>query len=306
MKIRQQRQTEPVAYVTNGRQRLKQHTNNSVYLNNGNEFELELFNPTTFKVLAKIHLNGNSIGAGIVLQPGQRAFIERYLDSPNKFKFNTYEVEGEDSNVKRAIVNNGSVQVKFYKEDLPVINTSWITNWPTFGDYSHSGNNGIRDYSPPTTTLGGPGTNINSTFTCNSLNLDKDYIIPSSNSFSGEVSLDALDFAPQEMCRSIADLGLVKSIKSRGRGRGRKLGKTALQSKSVETGRIDKGSVSNQKFKHDYSEFETYYTWMSEWKILPMSTKPILTSEIKVFCTGCGAKKKRGSHKFCPNCGSKY
>ena len=79
--------TEPTAFVTKGRQRVKQYNNDSVYLNNGNEFELELFNPTTSKVMAKIELNGISIGAGIVLRPGERVFIERYLDEAKKFMF---------------------------------------------------------------------------------------------------------------------------------------------------------------------------------------------------------------------------
>jgi len=51
------RVTEPCAYVTKGRQRLKQY-GNTVYLNNRDEFEIELYNPTTSKVLAEITLNG--------------------------------------------------------------------------------------------------------------------------------------------------------------------------------------------------------------------------------------------------------
>ena len=87
-----QRETVPVAYVTKGRQRVKQfsgHGNGSVYLRNGDEFELELFNPTTSKVLAKISLNGKSLGSGIVLRPGERVFLERYFDEAKKFLFET-------------------------------------------------------------------------------------------------------------------------------------------------------------------------------------------------------------------------
>ena len=77
----------PCAYITKDRKRLKQFGQN-VYLNNGDEFELELFNPSTTTVLAKIKLDGSYIsGGGIVLKPGQRVFLERYLDDPRKFKF---------------------------------------------------------------------------------------------------------------------------------------------------------------------------------------------------------------------------
>jgi hypothetical protein len=52
--------THPVAYITQNKQRIKQFGDN-VYLSNGDEFELEIFNPTTTKVLAKIEMNGKLI-----------------------------------------------------------------------------------------------------------------------------------------------------------------------------------------------------------------------------------------------------
>jgi len=55
--------TVPTAFVTKGRQRVKQYDGNAVFLNNGDEFEIELFNLTTNKVLAKIELNGVSLGS---------------------------------------------------------------------------------------------------------------------------------------------------------------------------------------------------------------------------------------------------
>ena len=74
----------PEAFVTKGKQRLKQYTD-TVYLNNGDEFEIELYNPTKNKVLAKVEMNGNSIGAGIILRPGERVFLERFLNESKKF-----------------------------------------------------------------------------------------------------------------------------------------------------------------------------------------------------------------------------
>lgn len=74
----------PQSFITKGKQRLKQHID-TVYMNNGDEFEIELFNPTQQKVLAKIELNGKSIGSGIIVRPGERVFLERYLDEARKF-----------------------------------------------------------------------------------------------------------------------------------------------------------------------------------------------------------------------------
>ena len=107
----------PQSFITKGKQRLKQHID-TVYLKNGDEFEIELYNPTQNKVLAKIEMNGNSIGSGIILRPGERVFLERYLDEAKKFLFETYVVIGDNEDVKQAIANNGNVVVKFYNEDI--------------------------------------------------------------------------------------------------------------------------------------------------------------------------------------------
>ena len=86
------------------------------YLQKQTEFQIELFNPTTDVVLAKITLNNNSISqGGLILNPGQRIFLERYLDIPKKFLFDTYEVSNTNE-VKKAIENNGDFKVEFFKE----------------------------------------------------------------------------------------------------------------------------------------------------------------------------------------------
>jgi rubrerythrin len=76
--------------------------------------------------------------------------------------------------------------------------------------------------------------------------------------------------------------------------------------KEIETGRIEKGSNSNQSFTYDYTQFNSWNTWKSDWKILPNSQKPVVIEDIKVFCTECGTKRKKDSHKFCPICGTKF
>ena len=76
----------PSAHITTGKQRLKQNGSN-VYLKDGEEFEVEIFNPKSNSVLAKIKINGNYLsGGGIIVRPGQRVFLERYLNEARKFK----------------------------------------------------------------------------------------------------------------------------------------------------------------------------------------------------------------------------
>lgn len=97
----------PEAHITRSksksRGRLKIYNDNTVYLDQGEEFEIEVFNPTTKTVLAKIDFNGEMIShSGLVLRPGQRVFLERFFDDNRKFKFEVYEVENTDKAIAEA------------------------------------------------------------------------------------------------------------------------------------------------------------------------------------------------------------
>jgi hypothetical protein len=98
---------KPEAHITRSktksRGRLKIYQNNTVYLDQGEEFEIELFNPTQKTVLAKIEFNGEMIShSGLVLRQGQRVFLERFFDDNRKFKFEVYEVENTDKALAEA------------------------------------------------------------------------------------------------------------------------------------------------------------------------------------------------------------
>jgi hypothetical protein len=103
------------AFITKRKQRLKQ-INRNIYLKDGDEYEIELFNPNPSYILAKIKIDGDYLSdGGIVLRPGERVFLERFLDSNNKFVFKTYNVDGEAEYVG-ALRNNGLIEVEFYLE----------------------------------------------------------------------------------------------------------------------------------------------------------------------------------------------
>lgn len=251
-----QRVTVPTAFVTKGRQRVKQfsgHGNGSVYLKNGDEFEIELFNPTSEKVLAKISLNGKNLGSGIILRPGERVFLERYLDEAKRFKFETYEVETGNPNVEAAIRQNGLVSVEFHEEFKNV--SGWTV---TYGSSDWYQNPNVWQ----------PG--VNADLKIGSHNADLQNLSYCCTDNAGEFK------APEPP----------KEFK--------------------ETGRIERGSDSNQSFVYDNTNFNTWYTWRTSWQILPESQKPLMSKDVKVFCTKCGAKQKRNTHKFCPICGTKY
>jgi len=282
--------TVPTAFVTKGRQRVKQysgHGNGSVYLNDGDEFEIELFNPTSKKVLAVIELNGVSIGnAGIVLRPGERVFLERYLEIAKKFLFETYEVDKNNPDVRKAIANNGKVEVKFYDE------------YTYYGGISYTGDCTWMPWSQPSWTYTSshtPGDFTSPGVHTKEVDHTVRGIVDNSVFYSQSVEANSLSFADPVAGAPQASLGEEKSLYSR-----------SFAKKSMETGRVEQGSHSNQKFSHDSTQFNTWWTWKSEWNILPLSQKPLLREDIKNFCPNCGARQKKQSHKFCPNCGGRY
>ena len=109
--------SSPEAYIATGKNRQKIYGENTVYLSDKQEFELEFFNPTQDNVMAKITINGKLISSrGLILRPGVRGFIERYIDENRKFLFETYVVDGNSKAVQKAIENNGDIKIEFFKE----------------------------------------------------------------------------------------------------------------------------------------------------------------------------------------------
>ena len=255
----------PQSFITKSKKRLKQFTD-TVYLNNGDEFEIELFNPKQNKVLAKIELNGKSIGAGIILRPGERVFLERYLDEAKKFLFETYVVNGNNQEVQQAIVNNGDVVVRFYDEIILPVRT-----------FYGSGNTYTIN-TPFTLTTHNTGTYNPTSFTTTGTNLFYNSTLTSSNS---SVTMDGFE-----------NFSIPK--------------KSSSPLRQIETGRVEKGSDSNQSFTYDSTSFNSTPSTSNWWKILPQSTKPVVKEDLVTYCTECGSKRKKDTHKFCPHCGTKF
>ena len=125
---------KPTAHITKKKSRLKIYNGHVVFLNDKDNFEFEIHNPTQKSVLCKIKLNGEYIStSGIVIRPGQRVFLERFLDTNNKFEFSTYEVKDTSEN-RSAIELNGDVRIEFYNEQTynqypHLSGGNWSTGW---------------------------------------------------------------------------------------------------------------------------------------------------------------------------------
>lgn len=136
---------KPSAHIAVKRNRLK-HYGTNVYLKDKTSFEIELNNPTQSKILAKIEMNGKLISnSGIVLRPGERVFLERWIDENRQFLFETYEVQNSKNN-KEAVEQNGEITILFYDETV------------------------IVNYNPPTYFGGSFGTTGDNTFYCSTTN----------------------------------------------------------------------------------------------------------------------------------------
>ena len=133
--VYKQNPVEPTAKIAVNKNRLKVYNEEQVYLTDRQHFQIELYNPLSTEVLAVIKINNELIGnTGIVLRPAERVFLERYLNNPKKFQFSTYIASGSKTEIENAIINNGQVEVNFFKKE-EVINLGA----PVFNFYSNTG-----------------------------------------------------------------------------------------------------------------------------------------------------------------------
>lgn len=259
----------PGAWIVNpkdkGRKSIK---SGNIYLDNNEEFQIELFNPLRECVLADIRLNGQSISkSGLVIKPGQRVYLDCFIEDKKKFIFQTYEVEmtGE---VEKAIENNGLMEVFFYKEEVQSFK-NWSEKlrevvvreyYPIYVDrYPHW-------YRPYQVWYGsctnGSCTNVSfgGTTTNNIYNSSN-----SSSLFNGDITLTG------GVSSYSSSLNLINCSNTNSMTFDSYTGEISLK----ETGRIEKGEKSSQQFTEVDMEFEKNYIHSVIYQLLPNSLKPI-------------------------------
>ena len=269
--------SDPLAKIAVNKSLLKEYSNSEcsrvVYMKNNSEFQIQIFNPYDYTIGADISINGKQMSNRIIIKPGQRIWLERYLDEARKFLFSTYEVENSYE-AKQAIRNNGLIKVLFYKEkqfEEPV--HVYVNHYNPF-DYKLYNN------------------------ACD-LEINNCYHIDANvNNFCANATrgLYKETSASTYTTTTATTLGL-DSLKADATPISK------LRSSSIETGRIEKGSHSNQQFENVYLDFE-YCSFRTETiQILPESQKPYTDKDLKkVYCVNCG-RKLNTKYKFCPYCG---
>lgn len=258
-------QSKPGAWIVNpkdkGRKSIK---SGKCFLENDSNFEIELFNPLTVSVLTDIKLNGQSISkTGLVVKPGQRVYLDCFIDDKKKFIFKTYDVE-DNGEVLDAIQKNGLLEVFFYKEDVITLNNwksrfdrviveKWYPYYPTYPSYPNIWYSSTGGYS-------GTGTTLGTTLTTNS-----------SNSLVGTTTTSN-DFYSNVNCSYTSSVDL-SNLNINGSN-------NMTPINSIETGRIEKGNKSKQKFTEVDMDFENHYIHSVIIQILPESRKPAEVKEI--------------------------
>lgn len=295
--------TQPRVYISQRGGRKKLHKNKYVYLKNGDDFDIEIVNPTKETVMAKIELNGNLISnSGLVVKPGERFVLQRFIDDNKKFVFNTYEIDGSDSELVEAISNNGMLKVFFYKEQQ--IN-QYCNPCVWINPYVYPFNQQPYDYPNHT---GSPYWYNNPTITCsntqnNDLNFNTFY--SSTETYGGGAT--GSTFTTSNFCsntgHTLKDLGFDQIFTDKLEDNVNELNSLSDEV-SLETGRVEKGGSTNQSFEYVNMDFESTISYTTEIQILPDSRKPINKTELnKTFCHKCGRKAKN-KENFCSNCGT--
>ena len=297
---------EKLAKIAVHKSLLKEYSNSSneriVYMNDGTEFQIQIFNPYSYVIGVSLSFNNNYQGNSnlLVLRPGERVWLDRYLDNESRLLFSTYEV-GNSQAVKEAIKDNGNLCIKFYKErenhnwnNTIFVNTNINAEpWNHVDVYYKNQPKSYCDQSDR--SLNFCGDNIS----CYNASLDL-----CSGEISGAASVNTVLSASSaaSACTYDAASTTYTSAASTNTYKPTKLSKT--RSKSIETGRIEEGSHSNQKFTNVYKDFE-YWAFKTEYiKILPTSQKQYNSNDLKKrYCHECGRKLNQ-KFKFCPYCGA--
>lgn len=266
----------PQAWIAIKRNRQKiynEQGKTQVYLKDGQEFQIELFNPTQTKYLVKFKINGNyQSDRGLILNPGQRYFLDRFIDEDKKLEFSTYQVEDSKA-AKKAIEKNGLLEVEFYAETYlhgsiisypkTCIQPIWQTNPYTFWGGTI---NGVLNNSVGSGTLTTGGSTVNN-FSITNGTTETNGTTAIGTTYTSNYS-------------------------------------SVVNDASIETGRVEKGEESDQKFEDGYGTFGSWASYTTTVQIIPLSQKPVETQEIRSYCTGCGSRIKKQTWKFCPNCGT--
>jgi hypothetical protein len=268
---------KPSAFIVSpkdkGRKAIK---SGNIYLDNNENFEIELYNPLKVNVLADIRLNGQSISqTGLIIKPGQRFYLDCFVDDKKKFSFQSYHVE-DSKESKDAIVDNGIMEVFFYKEESITLQ-NWAEKFRKIA---------VREYYPiyidrypywypynqPYITYGSTNITSGGALTSNTISGYQGNTTISST-LSGGNNLTFCNSTANSLSCDTNSLNLINdgsfNLSSLSSG---------VNPNPIETGRVEKGETSNQQFEEVNIDFEKNYIHHIVYQLLPSSRMPVEVS----------------------------
>jgi len=275
---------DPSALITVNKSEPKIYQGNIIYLNSGDNFEVRLFNPLQHTLGVEVVLNGQKRNEGlIVLKPGQDITLDRFVGESRKMLFETYKIDASNPEAVKAAELNGLVEINFFEEDIPtpvyfstMSNTAGMGGLPHFTNSRSSSNTWSPIYKNCTRSYTSSGVYLNEPDSSNigsrnrNSRLYNDYVAENL-----ETNIDYSDYQAEST------------------------------EKTLETGRIEKGDVSNQVLKEVQISFKSYAFYTVRYQLKPTSTIPITMKEIRHYCDQCGYRQRKQNWKYCPQCGHK-
>jgi len=279
----------PSVMITSNQNELKLYQDNTVYLNDGDNFELRFFNPLQEKIGVEIVFNGIRKGDGyLVLNPGQDLTLDRFLDEQRKMLFETYTVDGNSQEAIEAIQKNGIITFNFYKQYYNNFNNANNIN-VNYNFPNNFPNNYTGNY---------PLNSVYTTSNSNSRMYSKG--VQGSNGLSGLSGTLGTNttFTSPGVPFLESDMSFCSSNTNN-------LFSSSVTTNSLETGRVEKGEASSQKLKNVNLQFCSSSFHSVEYKILPYSAMNKTSNEVRQYCSSCGYRLRKQTWSFCPKCGEK-
>lgn len=256
--------------------RLKTYNKNSkppfphYYLKDGEEFSLEFISAFSSIVGIEIKINGTKISDNyLIIEPGQRVVLDRYLDDNKRFKFAEYSlgnIDDEFTEVRNeAYLKSeiGVIEVKVYKQIEQINSNIYINYNQTISTNTLKPNDYFYDYWINPKVYYGNENKINFTSPLNNL------------SFTSSTNIKSLN-----------------------------IDNDTRDEEEKKAGKITEGSKSDQKLDIVQMTFSDYCSVNVKLRLMPLSSKPIEKSDLVNYCSECGKKQKK-TNRFCPNCGNK-
>ena len=322
----------PGVSITHGRNELKLYQDNTVYLNDGDNFELRFFNPLQQKIGVEIMFNGIKKGDGyLVLNPGQDLVLDRFLDEQRKMLFETYVVDGNNAEAVEAIAKNGLITFNFYKENgyydrYTNSNVNINYNFPPIPPkpykfkapkgkkgkivnnyYYGTGTSGLSGHSGGSGTSGCAGTSgtgfqgLSGPQDSTGVRGPNGYfthVSPGVSTWETDNSYIAssttnINYSQFYDTLSTATSNVTSTVFT-----------TQAPNNTLETGRIEMGDISTQTLKTVNAQFQSIAFHTVSYQILPYSAMNRTINEVRQYCPHCAYRIRKNTWLYCPKCGN--